>query len=202
MAEAFYRRFAEETLREALLDTPVILIHGSRQCGKTTLAKQATETHGFHYFSFDDDNLLQAAKTDPVGFVLGLPESVILDEIQRAPELFLAIKASVDKNRKPGRFILTGSANVLLLPKLADSLAGRMEIIHLRPLARYELAGQKPVFLKQLFSKTLGLPTIINAPARLGESLADILSTGAIPPPLLAATQNAAAFGTGTTSQP
>ena len=84
---------------------------------------------GYHYISFDNDSQLQAAKADPIGFIHSLPENVILDEIQRVPELFTSIKSNVDNNRKPGRFILTGSANVLLLPKLADSLAGRMEII-------------------------------------------------------------------------
>ena len=181
MSSAQYHRFIEPSLREALLDTPVVLIHGSRQCGKTTLALAVGEPLGYHYISLDDDNQLQAAKADPVGFVQSLPELTILDEIQRAPELFTSIKASVDRNRKPGRFILTGSANVLLLPQLADSLAGRMEIIHLRPLARCEITGEKPAFFDQLFGADFGSDSNQNAYPRLGESLADSICQGGYP---------------------
>lgn len=180
MESNHYRRFAEAALLEALRDTPVVLIHGSRQCGKTTLAQMVGEQQSHHYLSFDDDNQLQAARADPVGFVQSLPDKVILDEIQRIPELFLAIKSSVDKNRKPGRFILTGSANVLLLPKLADSLAGRMEIIHLRPLARCEIAGVKPTFLEQLFKADFSVANR-HPYSRLGESLAELITQGGYP---------------------
>lgn len=176
-----YRRFTEETLLEALKDTPVVLIHGSRQCGKTTLAQSVGAQQGHHYISFDDDNQLQAAKADPIGFVKSLPEMTILDEIQRTPELFTSIKASVDQNRKPGRFILAGSANVLLLPQLADSLAGRMEIIHLRPLAQSEIAGKKPEFLQQLFKADFGQGSNQNNYPRLGESLAEQICKGGYP---------------------
>lgn len=176
-----YLRFSEANLREALEDTPVVLIHGSRQCGKSTLAQLVGDDLGYRYISFDDNNQLQAAKTDPIGFVQGLPEKVILDEIQRTPELFLAIKASVDENRKPGRFLLTGSANVLLLPQLADSLAGRMEIMQLRPLALSEQAGQQPTFLEQLFSGDFTENPDKNHQIRLGESLADLICTGGYP---------------------
>lgn len=181
MDHPLYHRFTEETLREALQDTPVVLIHGSRQCGKTTLAQSVGAQLGYHYISFDDDNQLQAAKADPVGFVKFLPEKTILDEIQRTPELFTAIKASVDQNRKSGRFILTGSANVLLLPHLADSLAGRMEIIHLRPLAHCEIAGTKPEFLQQLFNADFGLGVNQSLFPRLGASLAELICSGGYP---------------------
>lgn len=181
MDTPLYHRFTEEILLEALQDTPVVLIHGSRQCGKTTLAQSVGEKLGYHYISFDDDNQLQAAKADPVGFVQGLPEKAILDEVQRTPELFTSIKASIDQNRIPGRFILTGSANVLLLPHLSDSLAGRMEIIHLRPLAQCEIAGQKPHFLDQLFNADFGSASNQNTYSRLGESLAEIICLGGYP---------------------
>jgi predicted AAA+ superfamily ATPase len=181
MDAMLYRRFTEETLLEALKDTPVVLIHGSRQCGKTTLAQSVGAQQGHHYISFDDDNQLQAAKADPIGFVKSLPEMTILDEIQRTPELFTSIKASVDQNRKPGRFILAGSANVLLLPQLADSLAGRMEIIHLRPLAQSEIAGKKPEFLQQLFKADFGQGSNQNNYPRLGESLAEQICKGGYP---------------------
>ena len=106
----------------------MVLIHGPRQCGKTTLAREAGDAAGYAYVSFDDDVALAAAKADPMGFIADLPPRSVLDEVQRAPSLFTAIKMAVDRNRTPGRFILTGSANVLLVPTLADSLAGRMEI--------------------------------------------------------------------------
>jgi predicted AAA+ superfamily ATPase len=181
MNTPIYQRFTKDSLLEALQDTPVVLIHGSRQCGKTTLAQSIGELHGYHYITLDDDNQLQAAKYDPVGFVQGMPEKVIIDEIQRAPELFTSIKASVDKNRKPGRFILTGSANVLLLPQLADSLAGRMEIIHLRPLAGSEIANVKPTLIQQLFEADFGNNMNTNRYSRLGESLAEYICTGGYP---------------------
>lgn len=92
----------------------------------------AGDPRGFAYFSFDDDVALAAARADPIGFVADLPERAILDEVQRAPEIFPALKTTVDRRRTPGRFLLTGSANVLLVPKLAESPAGRMEILRPR----------------------------------------------------------------------
>ena len=146
-----YPRFAERRLIEALADTPVVLIHGPRQCGKTTLAQVVGEREGYTYLSFDDDVTLAAATADPVGFVGDLPERTILDEVQRAPGIFTALKTVVDRRRTPGRFLLTGSANVPLVPKLADSLAGRMEIQRLHPLAQSEILGREPDFLHTLF---------------------------------------------------
>lgn len=87
-----YPRFSEQRLRTALQDTPVVLIHGSRQCGKTTLAQTVGSDLGYHYISLDDKNQLAAAQTDPVGFVAALPEKTILDEIQRAPACLPASK--------------------------------------------------------------------------------------------------------------
>ncbi len=142
----------EPRLLEALADSPVTLIHGPRQCGKTTLARLVGKSQGYTYLTFDDDVARVAAKADPAGFVDTLPERTILDEVQQAPDLFTAIKAAVDRDRVAGRFILTGSANVLLVPKLADSLAGRMEILRLHPLAQCELARRAPGFLDTLFS--------------------------------------------------
>jgi uncharacterized protein len=147
-----YPRYAEMRLIEALADSPVVLIHGPRQCGKTTLARVVGEPRDYLYLSFDDDVAREAAEADPAGFVSDLPERTILDEVQRVPALFTAIKTVVDRQRIPGRFMLTGSANVLLVPKLADSLAGRMEILRLHPLTQGELARREPRFLDVLFS--------------------------------------------------
>lgn len=148
----FYQRFAEAGLIEALADSPVVLLHGPRQCGKTTLAKRVGERSGYGYITFDDDVARQGAESDPIGFMDGLPARVILDEVQRVPGLFTALKASVDRRREAGRFLLTGSANVLLVPTLADSLAGRMEILRLYPLAQSELAGRRSSFLEHLLT--------------------------------------------------
>lgn len=144
-------RFAEPLLEETLADSPVVLLHGPRQCGKTTLAKKVGERRGYAYVSFDDRVHLEAATHDPVGFVDDLPEHCILDEVQRTPGIFATIKAAIDRDRRPGRFLLTGSANVLLVPRLSDSLAGRMAILRLHPLAQAELAGQPSRFLDKLF---------------------------------------------------
>ena len=175
--QPLYNRFVLPRLTEALADTPVVLIHGPRQCGKTTLARRVGDAAGYAYTSFDDDVLRAAAQADPVGFVADLPEKAILDEVQRVPELFTTLKAAVDRDRRPGRFILTGSANVLLLPTLADSLAGRMEILRLHPLAQTELSAQPPRFLDALFGEGFkGRPQ-----ARLGKELAERIASGGYP---------------------
>jgi len=173
----FHPRFSLPHLTEALQDTPVVLIHGPRQCGKTTLARAVGDAAGYAYISFDDDVLRASVLADPVGFVSDLPDKVVLDEVQRVPELFTALKVAVDRDRRPGRFILTGSANVLLVPKLADSLAGRMEILRLHPLAQSELAAKQPDFLDALFGD--GFKT--NQQARLGKELADRIAAGGYP---------------------
>lgn len=125
---------------DALGDSPVVLINGARQTGKSTLARALQP--GIRYLTLDDPAVLAAVQSDPFGFVNGLDEFTCLDEVQRAPEVFLAKKAAVDKQRTPGRFLLTGSANVLLLPQMADSLAGRMEVLELWPLAQSEIERQ------------------------------------------------------------
>ncbi len=145
-------RLVEPRLVEALDDSPAVLIHGPRQSGKTTLAQTVGRKRGYHYFNLDDDVLRTAAEEDPMGFVGDLPDRAILDEVQRAPGIFTALKSAIDSDRSPGRFLLTGSANVLLVPKLADSLAGRMEIIRLLPFAQREIEKTKSVFLDDLFS--------------------------------------------------
>jgi hypothetical protein len=146
-----FPRYAEARLLEALGDSPALLIHGPRQCGKTTLARLVGERLGYEYLSFDDDVARGSAQADPAGFVADLPERAILDEVQRVPALFASLKSAIDRRRVPGRFMLTGSANVLLVPRLADSLAGRMEILRLHPLAQSELARRPSRFLDTLF---------------------------------------------------
>lgn len=152
------------TVETALADTPVVCLLGPRQAGKTTLVRQFEPAYS--YTSLDDPATLAFAESDPVGFVAALPDPVILDEVQRAPELMRAIKLSVDGDRRPGRFLLTGSANLLLLPRLGDSLAGRMEVVALQPLSAAEQLRQPGGFLENLLSGRLQ-PAI--EPAGLGD---------------------------------
>ena len=148
-------RTIEHAIHSAMADTPVVLLNGARQTGKTTLARTMAEKTGAEYFTLDDAATLALAASDPVGFIRNLQGPVVLDEIQKAPDLFPAIKVSVDKNRQPGRFLLTGSANVLTLPRLSESLAGRMEVIPLFPFSTGELAGTRERFVTRLFDGTL-----------------------------------------------
>ncbi len=180
-----YPRYIQPRIFEALADTPVVLIHGPRQCGKSTLANLVADEAGFTYFSFDNDVQRAAAMADPMGYVAELPRRVILDEVQRVPGIFTSLKAAVDAQREPGRFILTGSANVMLVPKLADSLAGRMEILRLHPLAQVELCAGKPDFFAKLFNSDFksGL-----CGRRLGLQLAERIVTGGYPAAVARAT--------------
>lgn len=145
-----YPRFARERIEEALSDTRVVLISGPRQSGKTTLAMDVA-TDRTPFLTLDDANVLRSAVNDPVGFVRGLDRAVI-DEVQRVPDLLLAIKNLVDDDKTPGRFLLTGSANLMTLPKVADSLAGRMEVIKLLPLSQSEIIGTKSNFIDRAFA--------------------------------------------------
>ena len=147
-----YYRHITRLIQEALTDTPVILLLGARQTGKSTFCSQLLEDSTFNaqFITLDDPATLAAAGTDPLGFLEDLNKHVILDEIQRAPELFLSIKKLVDQDRKSRRFILTGSANVMVLPKVADSLAGRIEVHTLWPLSKNEILGNTSDFLSVL----------------------------------------------------
>lgn len=140
-------------LAEALSDTPVVLLAGPRQAGKTTLARQVAE-QGMRYLTLDDAVTLLSAREDPVGLIRSLDRAVI-DEIQRAPQLLLAIKKSVDEDRRPGRFLLTGSAHLMALPTVADSLAGRMETLQLMPLSQSEIEGHAANWIDGVFSGEL-----------------------------------------------
>jgi predicted AAA+ superfamily ATPase len=155
----------------ALQDTPVVLLHGARQTGKTTLVRSCLdEGLQARYVTFDDMAVLAAAQADPQSFLAQFAAGAVIDEVQRLPELALAIKASVDRDRRPGRFLLTGSANVLQVPRLADSLVGRTEILTLWPFSQGEIAGVRDDFVSTLFatdvpavdafSRTAGLPLI------------------------------------------
>lgn len=147
-----YHRLIQKKISAALKDTPAIVLVGPRQCGKTTLVKKMI-SKAWNFVTLDDVNQRQFAVSDPAGFIAHYAKKrVVIDEVQRAPELFLTIKQAVDAHRVPGRFILTGSANAMMLPAVSDSLAGRMEVISLFPLAECEIQGKSPTFLKKLLS--------------------------------------------------
>jgi uncharacterized protein len=170
-----YQRLVERRAEEALADTPVVLIVGPRRSGKTTLVRKLGEA-GRTYITLDDPTTLDAAQSDPVGFIRGLDRAII-DEVQRAPALLLAIKKTVDEDYRPGRFLLTGSANVLTLPRVADSLAGRMETLQMLPLAHAEVEGVTPTFLERLFNgKLQGHQAGI-----MGEDLVKLVLLGGFP---------------------
>ena len=170
-----YERFVEHRVEEALSDTPVVLVTGPRRAGKTTLVRKMGEA-GRTYITLDDQTALEAARTDPSGFIRGLDRAII-DEIQRAPDLLLAIKKTVDEDYRPGRFLLTGSANVLTLPRVADSLAGRMETLKMLPLSHAEIVGTRSTFLDRLFEGALEG----DKQAIVGDDLVQLALTGGFP---------------------
>ncbi|VAX09287.1 ATPase [hydrothermal vent metagenome] len=175
-----YPRYSAKNIREALADTPVVFVMGPRQVGKTTLAKSLINEE-WEYITLDDQAQFEIAKADPVGFIRNLPpKRIVLDEVQRLPELFVSIKQSVDENRLPGRFLLTGSANALLLPQLSDSLAGRMESVHLTPLSECEIQSRRPTFL----AKVLSQEAPSTRDTRLRDYLLNRVVVGCFPEPL------------------
>ena len=149
-----YPRAIQSKLDEAFADTPAVLVSGPRQAGKTTLVRQIAQDQGLRYLTLDDPMVQLAARQDPVAWIRELDRAVI-DEVQRAPDLLLAIKKSIDEDRRAGRFLLTGSANLMTLPTVADSLAGRMETLTLLPLSQSEIAGSHGNWIDQAFQGAL-----------------------------------------------
>ena len=173
---AMFNRHVGAKIQRALADTRVVLLAGPRQAGKTTLARSLA-TEGMRYLTLDDATVLAAARADPAGLIREIDRAVI-DEVQRAPELLLAIKESVDRDTRPGRFLLTGSANLMTLPRVADSLAGRMETVRMMPLAQSEIFGRGPSqFLSALFA---GQPPI-TGPVLIAQELIQLVLAGGYP---------------------
>jgi uncharacterized protein len=172
---ALFPRFSGELVATALKDTPVVMVTGPRQCGKTTLVRDFVGGKR-EFITMDDDTTLAAARSDPTGMVRALDRATI-DEVQRAPDLLRAIKKSVDEDRRAGRFLLTGSVNILTLPQVSESLAGRMEIVSLLPLSRAEIRGKKVRFLQSAFDSKLGKP----AEPMIGKDLVQAVLIGGYP---------------------
>jgi uncharacterized protein len=167
-----FRRNIEQRLEEALSTSPAVLLTGARQTGKTTLVEEYAAGKSYFYATFDDIISMGLAKRDPKGFIEALHKPAIIDEVQRVPEIFLVIKRDIDQHRIPGRYILTGSANPLLLSKVRESLAGRLETLSLFPLSQGELLHRKEDFIATLFSeKQLPLPRQVISKGELYERI-------------------------------
>ncbi len=179
-----YARHLRSRIVDALKDTPVVLINGPRQSGKTTLIRQFASARR-DYLTLDDSATLESARQDPQGFIQRL-DTVVIDEVQRVPELLLAIKLAVDTDRRPGRFLLTGSADVMALPRVADSLAGRIEVLPLLPLAGAELTGSAGCWLDKVFHALAhhGKPPVVSqalAQREIGPALEQRVLQGGYP---------------------
>lgn len=179
-----YPRHAETRIRLALRDTRVVAITGPRQSGKTTLARRF-ERQGRSYVTLDDPATLAAARSDPVAFIRDF-DRVIIDEVQRAPGILLAIKRTVDEDKRPGRFLLTGSADLSTIATVRESLAGRIETIPLLPLSRSELLRRKRTqFITSLFRGEVPQPAEAVSP----DKLAQLVASGGYPEALARRTE-------------
>jgi predicted AAA+ superfamily ATPase len=146
-----YKRFLEQKIEDALKEFPAVMLQGARQTGKTTLVKALSAKWNVQYFNLDDEMAKQVFILEAGKLFHSLPNPVIFDEIQTEPQLLRTIKTAIDENRKSGMFLLTGSSNILLLPKVADSLAGRMTTLALQPLSRGEIEGNSTNFIDDIF---------------------------------------------------
>lgn len=138
------QRHAERRIEEALADTRIVAVEGPRQAGKSTLCTKIGSELGMRMVTLDDPNVRRGALDDPAGFVAALGERAFIDELQRAPELVLTLKRAVDRDPRPGRFLVSGSASLLLAPRIGDSLAGRVERVPLRPFTQAEIYEKPP----------------------------------------------------------
>lgn len=179
MTEGLFTRYLRRDVVDALAESRAVAVLGARQVGKSTLVAQiAADEHPARLISLDDDATLSAARADPTGFIADIDEPVAIDEIQRAPELLLAIKRRLDANQARGQFLLTGSANILSLPTVSDALPGRVEYLTLWPLSQGELQDVRERFIDNLFDGRW--PRLAGAP--IGRrALAPILVTGGYP---------------------
>lgn len=183
-------RHAAHAVTEALTDTRVVLVNGARQCGKSTLVSQIGAEHGAVWRSLDDPVQRQAAHDDPVNFVIE-DRMLVVDEIQRDPELLLAIKQSVDADQRPGRFLLTGSSRLLGLRNLPDTLVGRMETIELWPLSQGEIDGAPDGFVDAAFTQG---PRLKHISAETRDGYIDRILRGGFPESIARAAKRRSRF--------
>ncbi len=191
------QRHLQARILESLRHFPVVLLTGARQVGKSTLAQTLVRSRWpAQYLSLDDRAALDAALRDPDGFVSGTSTPVVLDEVQRAPDLLRAIKLAVDRNRRPGQYLLTGSANLMTLKIVSESLAGRLVLHELHPFSWSELNRSKaPTILADLFTakdtKALAARWPRTVPAGRRRDLERFVLSGGFPSPALLASQSA-----------
>jgi predicted AAA+ superfamily ATPase len=179
MASGLFTRHLRPHLLEALTESRAVALLGARQVGKSTLvADLATSDHPAHFISLDDEATANAARADPTGFIAGISGPAVIDEIQRAPGLLLAIKQRLDSDQSRGQFLLTGSANILTLPTVSDALPGRVEYLNLWPLSQSELHDNRKSFIDELFGGRF--PPLSGAPVGRG-AVAAMLATGGYP---------------------
>ncbi|MCL2070255.1 MAG: ATP-binding protein [Treponema sp.] len=159
---AYIRRILEDFFVKTVETRPLVYLNGARQCGKSTLAQNLPIGKELNYVTFDNPVSLSFAGTDPAGFIKQLPQDKlnIIDEVQLAPELFRYFKVAIDEKRLTAKdrtlYVLTGSANIFALPKLADALVGRMAILTLHPFSASEVKGTGINFLDKLWNTELG----------------------------------------------
>jgi len=173
------KRWQQKPLLNALGTRRIVILAGARQCGKTTLTKQL-DSETVIYRSLDDNALLKVAIDDPQGFVKHNKKTMIIDEIQRAPELLTAIKKAVDEDTRYGQYLITGSANIQTLPTVKESLAGRVRKIRLRPFTQGELLKKEPRFFERVLNQDF-------ADNKSGYDKSEVLKvafTGGYPEPL------------------
>lgn len=180
-----YARWQKNRVQRALQERRVVLLEGSRQSGKTTLLKMLADG-GVIYRTLDEKGMLEAANDDPAGFVQHGDSLMIIDEVQRSPDLLLAIKKDVDENPTWGRFLLAGSANIQSIPTVRESLAGRISKVRLHPLALGEIKNRMPNSIIRAFDgafeisdKLIGKDAYIKLALRGGYPEALQLATGA-----------------------
>jgi predicted AAA+ superfamily ATPase len=189
---ALISRGIEHELRDILSVSRAAAIIGPRQAGKSTLARQL-QMAGIvpNYFSLDDDALRAAARADPDGFALSLARPAVIDEVQRAPELMLAIKQILDRDLTPGQFLLTGSADLITARVVADALPGRVEYVNLWPLSQAEIANRRASIIDALLD---GSPPQINGAAKGRGASAGVVLVGGYPDARLRAPRQRARY--------
>jgi uncharacterized protein len=179
MLSGLLNRHVRPHLLEAMAESRAVALLGARQVGKSTLVADLTASdYPARFINLDDDATANAARADPAGFIAGISEPAVIDEIQRVPGLLLAIKRRLDSDQSRGQFLLTGSANILALPTVADALPGRIEYLNLWPLSQGELRDFRETFIDALFDGRF--PQVSDAPIGRG-AVAAMLATGGYP---------------------
>jgi predicted AAA+ superfamily ATPase len=177
MPMPFIERNVRPTVVEALTEARAVCLLGARQSGKSTLARAISEReHPAEYLTLDNDATRRSALEDPTGFIAGVSGPAVIDEVQRAPDLMLAIKERLDTNNERGQFLLAGSANILTMPSIADALPGRVDYVRMWPFSQGELNGRRETFIDRLFAGEL--PHIDDAEVGRGAYAAQIVAGG------------------------